>query len=202
MPELDGLQACRAIREWEQAAGGHIPIIAMTAHAMKGDRERCLEAGMDGYVAKPIRADELAAVIKEVTNIASSADAIDSASLLSNLAGDRDLLRQLIDRFAADNPEQMRRIGSAITSSDSEALRLAAHNIKGSLGNFNAARAGELAQQLEDAGKHADLRDAASLFAALETEVSAVIQQVRNVVGPDAKVDAKPDAKKISKSAT
>jgi HPt (histidine-containing phosphotransfer) domain-containing protein len=165
----------------------------MTAHAMKGDRERCLEAGMDGYVAKPIRADELAAAIQEVTN--SSSGAIDSAALLSNLDSDRDLLRQLIDRFAADNPEQMKRIRDAIATRDGEALRLAAHSIKGSLGNFTATRACDLAQQLEDAGKQGDFREVASVFAALESEVTAVIQQVRSVIGPDAK-------KKISRSAT
>jgi PAS domain S-box-containing protein len=199
MPELDGLQACRAIREWEQAAGGHIPIIAMTAHAMKGDRERCLEAGMDGYVAKPIRPEELAAAIREVTN--ATADAIDSAALLSNLDSDRDLLRQLIDRFAADSPEQLRRIRVAIADRDGEALRLAAHSIKGSLGNFTAARAGELAQQLEDAGKRSDFRDVAQHFAALEAEVARVIEEVRSLVGPDETSDANSGPKKISKSA-
>ena len=66
MPEMDGLEATAAIRQQERRRGGHVPIIAMTAHAMKGDRERCLEAGMDDYVAKPIRAAELFEKIAEV----------------------------------------------------------------------------------------------------------------------------------------
>jgi CheY-like chemotaxis protein len=66
MPDMDGLEATRAIRERERAEGGHLPIVAMTAHAMKGDRERCLEAGMDDYVSKPIHAHDVLRTIQEV----------------------------------------------------------------------------------------------------------------------------------------
>ena len=64
MPGMDGFQATAAIREKESETGGHIPIIAMTAHAMRGDRERCLAAGMDGYISKPLRADDFYAVVE------------------------------------------------------------------------------------------------------------------------------------------
>ena len=67
MPEMDGLEATRAIREYERNSASHVPIVALTAHAMKGDRERCLAAGMDAYVTKPIRSKELERVIREST---------------------------------------------------------------------------------------------------------------------------------------
>jgi PAS domain S-box-containing protein len=187
MPELDGLQACRAIREWEQAGGGHVPIIAMTAHAMKGDRERCIEAGMDGYVAKPIHAAELAAAIEEVCVGHPPADVVDRESLLNNLDGDRELLRNLIDRFAADSPQQLAHIRVAIDEQQPEALRLAAHGLKGSVGNFVAPRAWALAQQLEQAGKDSALSSAGSLFAELETEVARVIADVRGLIETETK---------------
>jgi CheY-like chemotaxis protein len=187
MPELDGLQACRAIREWEQAGGGHVPIIAMTAHAMKGDRERCIEAGMDGYVAKPIHTDELAAAIDQAFGGHPPADAVDRSTLLNNFDNDRELLRNLIERFAADSPQQLARIRTAVDKQDPEELRLAAHSLKGSVGNFVAPRAWALAQQLEQAGKDSDVSSAESFLAELETEVARVIAEVKSLIGRETK---------------
>ena len=110
MPEMDGLDATSAIRSWEKAAGTHIPIMAMTAHAMKGDRERCLAAGMDGYTSKPIRIRELEQAIAQLTSSpkpskapvseGSHADGvIDHAALLAGVDGDRRLLRELVRLF-------------------------------------------------------------------------------------------------------
>ena len=75
MPEMDGFEATAIIREQEKSGAKHIPIIAMTAHAMVGDRDRCLAAGMDDYVSKPINADDLFAAIERVTPVASQAHA-------------------------------------------------------------------------------------------------------------------------------
>src|SRR5262249_32414180 len=86
MPVMDGLAATAAIRRFEEKAGTHTPIVAMTAHAMKGDRERCLEAGMDGYVAKPIRTGELQRVLSEVLGSWRS-PTIDQKGLLDGLNG-------------------------------------------------------------------------------------------------------------------
>jgi signal transduction histidine kinase/CheY-like chemotaxis protein len=188
MPEVDGLQACREIREWEQATGEHVPIVAMTAHAMKGDRERCLDAGMDGYVAKPIHSEELAAAIEQVFGGKTADLAIDGASLLSNLDGDRELLRKLIERFTSDSPQQMSRIHAAINNRDAEELRLAAHSIKGSLGNFVATQACGLAQDLENAGRQADFSQAGTLFTALQAERARVVEEVRKLVDSETKI--------------
>ncbi len=137
---------------------------------------------MNGYVAKPIHAQELAAAIEEVFGGHPPPVAVDRTSLLTNFDGDRELLRQLIDRFAADSPHQLSRIRAAIRSHDGEQLRLAAPSLKGSVGNFVASRAWSLAQQLEQAGRDSDLSSVESLLAELETEVARVIAEVRNLI--------------------
>lgn len=192
MPELDGLQACREIREWEQATGEHVPIMAMTAHAMKGDRERCLEAGMDGYVAKPIRAADLATAIRQVFHDETTEGAIDGSALLVNLDDDRELLRKLVDTFTAESHDQLARISRAIERRDSEALRLTAHSVKGSLGNFVATRACQLAQELENAGRQGDFTKVDPLFAELETELARVHEELGELIKSDEKEIGKP----------
>jgi CheY-like chemotaxis protein len=192
MPELDGLQATREIREWEHATGEHVRILAMTAHAMKGDRERCLEAGMDGYIAKPIRAEDLAAAIKQVLAGETTECAIDRTVLLGNLDGDQELLRQLVQTFTADSPKQMTNMRTAIERRDAEGLRLAAHSLKGSVGNFVAMGAFELAQKLENAGRQGDFVMAAGLFNELEAELTRVNEELHRLVHSDPKRISKP----------
>ena len=124
MPEMDGFEATRVIREKEASTHQHIPIIAMTAHAMKGDRERCLAAGMDGYIAKPIRPADLVAEIERYTRRAEQTpqpspcplgnDCIDWQAAWANLEGDRDLLSQVARLFLNDLPQQMEAIHHAV----------------------------------------------------------------------------------------
>jgi CheY-like chemotaxis protein len=171
MPELDGLAATRAIREQERSVGGHIPIIAMTAHALQGDRERCLEAGMDGYVSKPIRPE---ALYEAVESAGPSGGAVDAAALLARVNGNRKLLRQVARVFLGDSPKLLAAIRSAVRRRDAEKLRRAAHTLKGAVGNFAARRAYDAALRLEVMGQNGDWSEAAAAYQALAREIAGV----------------------------
>jgi CheY-like chemotaxis protein len=183
MLEMDGLQATAAIRQKEQQTGMRLPIIAMTAHATQEDRERCLEAGMDGYVSKPLRADELLAVVEGML-LATASQAVgesidrpaealfDRTAALSYVDGDVGLLREMAELFLADYPQQMAKIQAAIASSDSQALMRAAHSLKGVVGTFAAKATHEAALRLEMMGENGDLREARDAYACLEAEIS------------------------------
>jgi len=170
MPRLDGIETTKAIRLQEQETEIHIPIIAMTAHAMSGDRDRCLEAGMDGYISKPIRAEKLREEIERCgptldapesvyssisidlngVPLASSPTPIfDYAAALAHAGYDEELLREIIEIFLADYPLWISKIKQAIVSADYEALGFAAHTLKGAIGNFAALEVLRPAEELE-----------------------------------------------------
>ncbi len=181
MPEMDGLQAATRIRERELGTGAHIPIIAVTAHAMKGDRERCLAAGMDGYIAKPINPVELANVIHETvpagTTIATVAvEAIPNgpsdAELLVRFDGDSGLLKELAEIFLHECPRMLDAIRAALRVGDSKALEHAAHALKGSVGNFAMPGPWETAQRLELLAKSGQLSGAEETFRILERQIA------------------------------
>jgi PAS domain S-box-containing protein len=174
MPEMDGFEATRAVREQEKDTGAHLAIIAMTAHAMKGDRERCLQAGMDGYVAKPIQPEELLAVLEA----AAGGGAVDREALLARVNGNTKLLGRLTKLFLADSPRLLAAIGKAIGKKDAHAVQMAAHTLKGSVGNFDARRAYEAARRLEDLGRRGDLAAAAAAYRALTREIARVEKEL------------------------
>ena len=187
MPEMDGLDATAAIRAWEKAAGTHTPILAMTAHAMKGDRERCLAAGMDGYTSKPIRIGELEQAIAQLVSPSKPAEGplpeetgedgvIDRAALLAGVDGNRRLLRELIRLFLVDCPRRQAEIKEAVRRGDAEALRIAAHTLKGSVGNFAAKQAFAAAQRLETMGRAGDLDRAGDARMALDSELARLTE--------------------------
>ena len=203
MPVMDGLEATRRIRNAErgmrnsefkneslQSSMKRIPIVAMTAHAMKGDRERCLEAGMDDYVSKPIKAEEFLAVIEKVTHESKDAkeeagetsralrtdeppskDVFDLARALEVVGGDRDLFKEISTMFLDGLPGYIGRIGEGVHNTDAALLEHAAHGLKGSVANFGAERAFNAAYRLEVMGREGNLAQAAPAFAELQNEL-------------------------------
>ncbi len=201
MPEMDGLEATAAIRRAEAQTGGHVPIIAMTAHAMKGDRDRFLAAGMDGYVAKPVRPHELYAAVEgggpndedglpapvgfdgelSRTDVPFEWDAA-----LENVGGDEAMLRELAEMFFAECPKLMQQIREHIASEDGTELRRAAHTLKGSAHVFGAEEAAEAAHRLEKIGREEAFADAEEALVLLEDEVARLLPALRERVAADA----------------
>ncbi len=177
MPEMDGLEATAAIRERERATGGRLPIVALTAHAMKGDAERCLEAGMDAYLAKPLQPRELAAAIEGVVGATAppTREVFDLARLLERVGGHPKALADLVRIFRVDSPKQLARVRAAVRDSDAAALRAAAHALKGAVSNFAAPPATEAALRLQKMGEAGRLEGAGAALEHLERELDALL---------------------------
>jgi len=186
MPEMDGLDATEAIRAQEQGTGGHIPIIAMTAHALKGDRERCLEAGMDGYIAKPIRLPELFGAIEsllappeEPAPVAdctlAEVEPVNWSEAMRSVQGNRALLRAVVQAALDEIPRLMASIRQAVAERDATHLRLSAHTLKGSLRCLGATEGFERAYEIEIMGRDGTLDDAPRALEILETELARVV---------------------------
>jgi two-component system sensor histidine kinase/response regulator len=179
MPEMDGLEATVTIRRKEKSTGAHIPIIAMTAHAMKGDRERCLAAGMDAYISKPVHADELLQITEGVAGRMGPVDPTaepagppsDLKSALVRVEGDKALLADLAKLFCEESPRMLAAVRTAVASKDADALERAAHSLKGSVATFAAANAFEAALKLERLGRAKELTGAEKVCAVLSAEV-------------------------------
>jgi two-component system sensor histidine kinase/response regulator len=176
MPVMGGAEATSMIREEEKRTGRRTPIIAMTAHAMAGDRERALQSGMDGYVSKPIRFEELRRVIQR-----HAPARLDTDALLDGLSGDRKLLSEIINVFLADTPKLLSRVERAIARGDAARLEEAAHALKGSVGNFDSGQVFEAVRKLEVLGRENNLSDARAAFAVIETEVAKLTQSLRRL---------------------
>ena len=194
MPGMDGLQASTLIRERELATGAHIPIIAVTAHAMKGDRERCLAAGMDGYITKPISPAELAETIQATFRNGMKLPAVHAdpdpagpsdAELLARFDGDGELLKELAGIFLQECPRMLEDIREALRADNSTAVERAAHALKGSVGNFTMPGPWETAQRLELLAKSGQISGAQEILYTLEQQL-ALFNQIllRNTAEP------------------
>jgi signal transduction histidine kinase/CheY-like chemotaxis protein/tetratricopeptide (TPR) repeat protein len=185
MPEMDGFSATAAIRAKERETGEHVPIIAMTAHAMRGDRERCLEAGMDGYLAKPIHSRALYEAVEAIAPTTpppsrhepspppeqSLENVLDWNAALRRVGGRADLLEQIVKLFFTESDKLMREIQDAIAAGDTSKLRRVAHSLKGSADCFAATAAVQAALRLETMGRDSMLTDADDAYAVLERAI-------------------------------
>lgn len=185
MPEMDGMEATAAIRARERTTGGHLPIIALTAHAMKGDQDCCLAAGMDGFVSKPLQSEELFRIIESHAPAVGPSDAdrdeetsanyaFNEAELRERAGDDPGLLKELVELFLAEIPGVMDEIRTAIHQKDAVRLRKVGHLLKGSAGTLGATAVSEVALRLEMMGRDNDLHDAPESYQALEQALHRV----------------------------
>ncbi len=199
MPEMDGFEATCIIKELLKKTGRRIPIIAMTAHAMKGDMERCLEAGMDDYISKPVQPEILYNSIERqllgkkeynpgreadtnhttpmqnetkpsFQNIIPDHKAFDKKALLDRLDGDEELLAEIIDVYLQDVPVQIARIRQALEEKNMETIERQSHTLKGASANVNAETLRKVALDIELAAKEGDIDKARASIQHLESE--------------------------------
>ena len=181
MPEMDGFGATREIRRRE-GSQKHVPIVALTANALAGDRERCLEAGMDDYLQKPFNESELARVM--LTFVPEVATPLD-ASVLANLrevSGDDAFLKELANIYLDDAPTRLAAVRDAVRTNDPARLASAAHALKSSSGNIGAAVVRDLCTELESIGRGGELDGAAAKVERLEAEFERAERELRSLI--------------------
>jgi len=199
MPEMDGLEATGIIRQKEKEKNSpRIPIVAMTARAMKGDKEKCIEAGMTEYVSKPINAKELFEVIEKVTekngdhkriiingsdkNGPASEDIFDLSRAMAIVGENKELLKEISDMFFKSLPDNMAKIKESIAEGDAYKLERAAHSLKGSVGNLGAKRSFEAAYSLEKMGRDKKMDGSGAAFKDLEKELASLETQLNHTL--------------------
>jgi PAS domain S-box-containing protein len=181
MPGMDGKDATRAIRKSESGSDRRIPIIAVTAHAMKGDKDSCLEAGMDAYLSKPLRAHELLGAIQllvgaeplgaaEAAGSSPKPATFDLGDALARVEGDKELLAELIDICLDEAPRMMDDIRRAIDADDPIRLERAAHAFKGSLASLGARNVAQHASHLEAMGRNGSMAEARARFSDMDQD--------------------------------
>jgi CheY-like chemotaxis protein len=186
MPEMDGLDASRQInKRWSRTERPWI--VAMTANAMQGDREMCLAAGMDDYITKPIRVDELAGALQRTQpkrrngGRGDMSDSVIDKSTIDNLRAttDAEFVAEMIDTFLEDSPQLMAEMRQALKDGNAEAFRRAAHSLKSNASSFGANELAAMAKQLEMMGKSADLNGADDLLDKLADQYAQVEKALR-----------------------
>jgi signal transduction histidine kinase/DNA-binding response OmpR family regulator len=191
MPEMDGIAATLAIREHEKKNGTtHLPIFAMTAHAMKGDRERCLESGMDGYITKPVRFSDIEQTLSGIARapLAPAKPVAPTASwnkteALDRIGGDEDLLQELCQIFLEESPKLLQKLQQALTEGDADGVMRAAHSLKGESSYLGADGTSQAARQLEEMGRCKDLSRGSETLAVLEREVAGLRLDLGELAG-------------------
>jgi PAS domain S-box-containing protein len=190
MPEMSGLEATQAIRDREGATGRRLPIAALTARAMEGDRERCFDAGMDAYLSKPIDVDDLVETVERLgaergaapravhkrNSTPSAAAVFDEQAALAFTGGDRRLLAEVVALFESDAPSYLRRLALGLKRRDRDVLRMAAHGLKGALATVGSPRGRELAAHVEEMGATGRFVEAKSGLARLRRHLAALAE--------------------------
>ena len=194
MPVMGGLEATGLIRAAEAATGRHVPIVALTAHALAGDRERCLDAGMDNFLSKPIHGPLLLAMLREVTGdvpaatpvvdpVPVTSSPIDPRDVMARVDGDRALLAELADIFQEQSRDLLAALKTAVSAGDATAVEHLAHTLRGSVANFGARVAAGTAHDLEMAGREGHLADAPRLLATLEEHMIGIQEALTDLIG-------------------
>jgi CheY-like chemotaxis protein len=195
MPEMSGLEATAAIRKAERPTGRHIPIVALTARATADDRAQCLAAGMDAYVSKPVRAEELFSAIDVIAGVPAPAAppvpapapaeknprSVDRSALLAGFGGRGDLAKAVIDVFLTDAPVMLARLNEAARAAHAADLAAAAHAIKGSAGLFAQGAAYEDARALELRARGGDISAADRACQDIERSVSTLMAELERI---------------------
>ena len=189
MPVMDGLEASRAMRRMGATEGRRTPIIAMTAHAIKGDRERCLEAGMDDYISKPIDAENLHQMIERLVASVPSPVPADpktlpptASSLLAAFGSDWGFFKEVTEVFLEDVPQQLESLRRSCKEADAPVLCRAAHSLRGMLRNFQADAAADKALALEKMGRTQDLTGALPLIEEIAEDVAQLEWGLRKII--------------------
>ena len=200
MPEMDGHAATAAIRAKEASTGGHIPIIAMTAAAMRGDREKCLASGMDGYVAKPIDRDELYRVIDDfapkpdrtalahspavqpTVEVSHPGDVVDFEAAKSRISGGPEAVKKLALTLMEECSKLLSELHQAMQDQDAATVERAAHTLKGSAGIFAAKRVVAAAERMEQIGRAGKIDEAGQMFPELQEEVDRLMESIESVL--------------------
>jgi CheY-like chemotaxis protein len=176
MPELDGYETTAAIRAGEAPGGRRLPIVAMTANAMRGDRERCLAAGMDDYLAKPLRADELDGVLQRWLRVQDASDALVDAARVRAFRDDYpEIAGRLVDLFTEGTPPVLAELRAAVAEDDFERVRRCAHKLKGSCQNIGATSMATLCGTLEEDAHAGTLAQLDAAFAPTEHAIRALL---------------------------
>jgi len=197
MPEMDGYEATGEIRKPESKVLNHkVPVIAMTANAMKGDREKCLKSGMDDYLSKPVKPQELSDMLEKwivkqnsskqekatVSNINRSQNIFDKAGLFDRLMGDEKMANEILGEFLKDVPRKLIALKEALENGDAPLVQLHAHTIKGASANMGGEALSETAFEIEKAGKAGDLETVKACMPRLEAQLDRLKEAINRTI--------------------
>jgi signal transduction histidine kinase/CheY-like chemotaxis protein len=192
MPGMDGFEATARIREMEKATGRHVPVVALTAHALKGYRERCLAAGMDDYLSKPFKAADLSELLGRLrlagagspaSGPGGSKEVLDVTEALDRMDGDRETLAEIAALFLQDAPRTLEEIGDAVARAEPRDLETTAHRLKGALGAISAGAAAEAARRLESIGQAGRMDGAEEAWTDLVREMDRLRPRLEALAG-------------------